>query len=92
MLIAPKVPEIPFSDKKFDVEMTGLELAFIQYLVSNCASGTSQDLGSIVGSFYGPLKTLTNIEHDSFGQTMPAIPVHKIGLSEFKQKINDLNK
>lgn len=92
MKITPQNPEIPFSDKKFNVEMTGMELAFIQYLIANCSTGTLQDLGIMVRDFYDLLEPLTNIDHGSFGLTMPAIPVHKIGLSEFKQKINDLNK
>ena len=92
MKVIPLETQIPFSQKRFNVELTGIELAFIEFMVANCSSGSSQDLGAIVGDMYEILHPLTNVDHDSFTTIMPAMPVNKISLKEFIQKIDDLNK
>ena len=90
MKVTPQTPEIPFSEKKFNVEMTGLELAFIKILTGRGFGKTENTLRILnddifyaigIDTDYGSV--VENLDNINFGTT---------DLAKFKENIDKLNK
>lgn len=90
MKITPHIPQIPFTERIFNVELTGLELAVIHLLTANC-NGGPLSLGAITTEMYYALEKY--VEHNrEFDSKLAVIPTIQISLSDFKEKINEINK
>lgn len=86
MKITPKTLEIPFSDKQFVVEMSGLELIVIKMLTGIVTGNPLRTLRKIANDiFYSG----TSVKYPSLNKT---IQFDEISLSDFIEKINDMNK
>lgn len=89
MKVTPLETQIPFSQKRFNVELTGLELALLSFYVNNSAVGSDNSLGGLASEVSNDIDRICCSMYD---KEFPAIPIHKIILKEFTQKIDDLNK
>lgn len=88
MKITPQIPPIPFTERLFNVELTGLELAVIHLLTANCNGGPST-VGEITRKMFHTLEESSTHDQDI---KLDIIRTISIPLSEFKEKINKINK
>ncbi len=90
MKVTPQIPQISFTERLFNVELTGLELAVIHLLTANCNGGPST-VGKITLEMFYTLEKF--VEHNrEFVSKLAVIPTIQIMLSDFKEKINEINK
>lgn len=89
MIVTPLNNPIPFTERRFNVEMSGLELAFIKSLFGKCAGGSSS-LFVVSRVMYK-----ANPVNTRFGEApinFPFIDLSDTNLEMYKERINDLNK
>lgn len=90
MKITPHIPQIPFTERIFNVELTGLELAVIHLLTANCNGGSST-VGDITSKMYYTLEKYVSYDR-YFNSKLDTIQTINIPLSEFKEKTDEINK
>lgn len=87
MRTTPIAPEIPFSYKVFNVEMTGLELGLIKSLLGR-TSGTNDD--SLKELAFDTFMEMKDISTPYF--EISVINLDSTDKKAFKKRLNELNK
>jgi hypothetical protein len=87
MKVSPKIPDIPFSERLFTVEMTGMELAALKLLTGKCI-GYLTTLRAITEKIYFSID-LDLPKKETIAQV---IDFSNVRASDFEKELNRLNE